>query len=152
MSKKRKRQDSRWSDIDGHKAFVIPMSLLRHPNFRNLSPRACKMLCDLATQYTGFNNGYLCGAWTLARDWGWASPTTVREALLELEHYGIIERTQQGGRNKPNLYALTFRRIDEDLARRPLDASATQAPRNSWKLEVRQKFEPPTRKSMHPCG
>lgn len=149
MSKKRQKATSRWSDIDGRSAFVIPLSLLRHPSFKMLSANACKMLLTLASQYTGFNNGYLCGAWTLAKERGWASPTTAREALLELEHYKMVERTQQGGRNKPNLYAFTFRRVDEQEGRPPLDSTPTMSSGNQWKEGVDRPYIPQPRKKLH---
>ena len=142
----RRKKDSRWSDVDGGAAFIVPITLLRPENFRRLSPNAIKMLMDLARQYTGFNNGYLCGAWTLAQKWGWKSATTVRDALLELEHFRVIVRSQQGGRNRPNLYAFTFRRIDskEDLP--PLDIPRSFQPDNKWKEPQPLPFEPACRK------
>ncbi|WP_407352031.1 hypothetical protein [Luteimonas sp. R10] len=130
----KKRKDNRWNDIDGGAAFVIPYTLLRHPNFTRLSAFGNKLIMDLARQYSGFNNGYLCTAWALMKQAGWRSEDTVRNAMQELEHYRLIERTQQGGRNRPNLHALTWRRIDEkkDL---PLDVSPTMKPSDAWKVE-----------------
>lgn len=130
----RPRKDNRWADIDGGSAFLIPYTLLRHPNFTRLSPWAYKLLMDLSRQYTGFNNGYLCSAWTLMREAGWRSDNTVANAAAELHHYGIIQRTQQGGRNRPNLWALTWRRID-DKKDRHLDCSPTMRPSDDWKIE-----------------
>lgn len=130
----RKKKDNRWNDIDGGMAFVIPYTLLRHTNFIRLSPHAHKLLMDMARQYTGFNNGYLCGSWALMKECGWHSPTTLRAATLELEHYGIIRRTKQGGRNQANLHALTWRRID-DKKGKPLDVCQTLAPTDDWKNE-----------------
>lgn len=131
----RRKKDSRWKDIDGGSAFVIPYTLLRHDNFRRLSPFAAKLLLDLARQYTGFNNGYLCCAFALMKDEGWRSETTLRAAMEELEHYQLILRTRQGGRNLPNLYALTWRRID-DKEGTILEVAPTLTPPNSWKDSV----------------
>ncbi|PZP59719.1 MAG: hypothetical protein DI597_14440 [Pseudoxanthomonas spadix] len=130
----RKKADNRWNDIDGGSAFVVPVTLLRHPNFIRLSPYALKLLMDTARQYSGFNNGYLCCSWALMKDVGWRSQDTVRLAMLELEHYQLLERTQQGGRNKPNLHALTWRRIDSKPDH-PLDVGATAKPSDAWKAE-----------------
>lgn len=130
----RRRKENRWDDINGGSAFVIPMTLLRHPNYTRLSPYAHKLVQDLARQYSGFNNGYLCASWALMQDAHWKSENTVRKAAKELEHYHIIERTKQGGRNQPNLYAFTWRRIDYKKDR-PLDRSATAKPSDSWKNE-----------------
>jgi hypothetical protein len=127
---KRQRAD-RWNDIKGGMAFVIPVPLIRHPNYRLVSPWAHKLLADLSTQYSGFNNGCLCAAWTLMKERGWNSRTTLAKACAELEHYRLIERTQQGGRNRPNLYAFTWRRIDRREGR-PLELPPTAEPSNAW--------------------
>lgn len=145
MSSRRKKRDSRWSDIDGGSAFVIPYTLLRHPNFTRLSPYGIKLLMDLARQYTGFNNGYLCASWSLMREAGWNSSHTLRKATLECEHYGLILRTQNGGLNRPNLHAVTWRRIDEKPGRF-LEVSPTLAPTDAWK-EDREDFKMPAPKS-----
>lgn len=129
-----RKKENRWDDIDGGSAFVIPYTLLRHPNFTRLSPFANKLLMDLARQYTGFNNGYLCSAWALMQGCGWCSDNTVRHAMRELEHYGIIVRTQHGGRNKPNLHALTWRRIDHKKEKW-LEVPQSTTPGNEWKIE-----------------
>ena len=135
----RKRKDNRWNDIDGGKAFTVPYTLLRHPNFYRLSAYGHKLLMDLARQYTGFNNGYLCSSWALMSEAGWNSENTVRKAMRELEHYRLIERTRQGGRNRANLHAFTWRRIDAK-ANDFLDVSQTMKPSDSWK-EERPEFE-----------
>lgn len=137
MSRKPRKRDptnNRWSDIDGGMAFTIPYTLLRHANTKQLSPWAVKLLFDLSRQYTGFNNGWLCAAFSLMKDAGWGSDHTVRNAAKELMHYGLIQQTQQGGRNRPNLYALTWRRID-GKENRFLEVSPTLVPSNDWKIE-----------------
>ncbi|CTP83357.1 hypothetical protein [Xanthomonas graminis] len=130
----RRKKENRWEDIDGGSAFVVPYTLLRHPNFTRLSAFGHKLLMDLARQYTGFNNGYLCASWALMQEANWNSENTVRAAMLELEHYGLIQRTQQGGKNRPNLHAFTWRRIDEKKGQ-PLDVSSTAKPTDLWKEE-----------------
>ncbi|WP_369942778.1 hypothetical protein [Xanthomonas medicagonis] len=146
----RKKQDNRWDDIDGGSAFVVPYTLLRHPNFIRLSAWAHKLLHDLGAQYTGFNNGYLCASWSLMQHVGWNSSATLYLAVRELEHYGIIERTQQGGRNKENLHAFSWRRVDHKKEK-PLDAGwgLSPKPTNAWK-EKRPDFSRTTgaRKSI----
>lgn len=133
MSSRQKR-DNRWSDIDGGAAFIIPLTLLRHPNYIRLSHHSNKLLMDLARQYTGFNNGYLCASWSLMKQCGWHSTGTLQTAVLECEHYGLLIRTQQGGRNKPNLHAFSWRRIDEKPGQ-PLDRLPTSKPTDDWKGE-----------------
>lgn len=129
-----KRKD-RWGDIKGGRAWVIPVLALRHPNCVRLTPQALKLLFDLGRQYSGMNNGYLCPAWKLMREVGWKSTETLFLATKELEHYGWIVKTRQGDRNKANLYALTWFRIDSMPDRDPLDYGPTFAPCNSWDQE-----------------
>lgn len=130
----RRKKDNRWADIDGGSAFVIPYTLLRHANFTRLSPYGHKLIMDLACQYTGFNGGYLCASWSLMRKCGWRSSVTLHTATLECEHYGLLIRTQQGGRNKPNLHGFSWRRIDEK-PNQPLDRLPTTKPTDDWKEE-----------------
>ena len=129
-----KKKDNRWNDIDGGAAFMVPLTLLRHPNFIRLSPFAVKLLMDLARQFSGFNNGFLCASRSLMRECGWSSAATLQKAVEELEHYGLIIRTQQGGRNRPTLHALSWRRID-DKPGRHLDVRPSIAPTDDWKQE-----------------
>lgn len=128
----RKKTDNRFKDLDGGRAFAIPLTLLHHGNWTRLSPYGVKLTLDLGKQYTGFNNGYLCAAWSVMADHGWRSSATLYKAMLECEHYGLIVRTQQGGLNKPNLHAFTWRRIDEKPGH-PLDCAPTDRPSNAWK-------------------
>ncbi|GAB3733981.1 hypothetical protein GCM10028862_16770 [Luteimonas pelagia] len=127
----RKPGRERWADIKGGMAFIVPVQLTRHESWRRLTPWAHKLVADLSTQYSGYNNGYLCAAWTLMRERGWHSRTTLAKAVAELEHFRIIERTQQGGRNRPNLFAFSFRRVDRIEGRR-LDVPATTQSSNAW--------------------
>ena len=95
---------------------------------------ALKLVLDLGSQYTGFNNGYLCPAWELMRNRGWRSRETLFIAIAEAEHFGMIVRTRQGGRNRASLYALTWWQIhgkDGD----PLDLRPTTSPAHEWKQD-----------------
>ncbi|MGE4072164.1 MAG: hypothetical protein AB7E72_13420 [Lysobacterales bacterium] len=127
-------KSSGWKDIHGGQAFIIPVALLNHSNFRRLTPHAIKLLLDLARQYGGYNNGYLHAGWNRMRKDGWKSPTTLRSAMLELEHYGIISRTKQGGKNSPSLHGFTFRAINA-IKGKPLDAPHSPTPSNEWLKE-----------------
>lgn len=133
-----RKKDTRWNDIHGGTAFIIPVTLLRHVNYRRLSPWAHKLVSDLACQFTGHNNGWLCASYTLMQNQGWRSENTLRKALAELEHYRIVERTQQGGRNRPTLLAFTFRRIDGKKDRF-LEVSPTLKSSDAW-LDVQPDF------------
>lgn len=140
---KSKKSDVRnqWNDVDGGSAFIIPVSLLRHPNFVRLSPQACKLLLDLARQYSGFNNGYLSAALSILQPVGWRSESTIREAVAECMHYQLIIKSRQGGRNRCNLFAFTWHRIHEKEGK-PLDVSASMSPSNDWKLDIGQYVKP----------
>jgi len=142
---RKKSNDNRFSDIDGGKAFSLPLTLMRHPNRERLSPAACKMILDLGTQYTGYNNGYLAAAKSILAPKGWRSEASIREAIAELEHFRIIVKTRQGGRNRCNLYAFTFRRIDEKPAK-DLDVRSSIAPSNAWKSDGIGPYTRPSRK------
>lgn len=138
-------RDNRFTDIDGGSAFMVPYTLLRHPNLIRLSPHACKMLLDLSRQFTGFNNGYLSAAMAIMEPMGWRSEATIREAVAELEHYRIVTRTRQGGRNRCNLFGFTFRRIDEKPDK-PLDVRPSLTPSNEWKTDGIPDFQRKSRK------
>lgn len=135
----RPKKSDRWKDLGGGAAFAVSMDLLRHQNFTRLSPYANKLVFDLARQYTGFNNGYLCCSWTLMKECGWNSPNTLRLAMLELEHYKIIMRTKQGGLNCASLHGFTWRRIDQKKGK-DLDTLPTMTPPDTWKHEAIPDF------------
>lgn len=138
----RNRGNDRWGDIKGGMAFIVPVQLTRHESWRLMSPWAHKLVADLSTQYSGYNNGYLCAAWTLMRLRGWNSRTTLARTVQELEHYRVIERTQQGGRNRPNLFAFSFRRIDR-IEGRSLDVAGTPKPSDAWNAVIPPFFLSP---------
>jgi len=147
----RNKKASAWGEIDGGAAFVIPMTMLRHKNCTRLSAHANKLILDLARQYSGFNNGYLCASWSLMKAAGWKSSHTLQKATLEAEHYRIIVRTQQGGLNRPNLHALTWRKIDEKPGK-PLEMRPTLKPLDSWKHDGIDDFRMPAPKARRRRG
>ena len=91
----------------------LPKSVIGHSNFCLLSPHANKLLIDLGEQYYGYNNGDLSATWVFMEKRGWKSRDTLNDALRELEHFGLITQTQEGGLNKTSLYALTWNKIDK---------------------------------------
>jgi len=135
----------------------LPHAVLEHRNFTRLSPKGVKLLIDLYAAYRGHNNGNLCAAYSLMRKRGWKSKETLSLALDELQHYGLIVMTRQGGRDKnPNLYAVTWLKIDECNVVRY--SGATIVAPGTWKDE-RPDWEPPEwyirkrKKSTYPtCG
>lgn len=88
--------------------------LLECPDFVTLKGNALKLLIDLGAQYNGYNNGDLCAAMSVLRHRAWNSNSQIRAALNELQERNLIMETKRGGLGiGPNLYALTWRPIDE---------------------------------------
>jgi len=110
----------------------IPKQVLESKNYLALSPHAIKLLIDIAMQYRGSNNGDLQATISLMRLRGWKSTSTLYKALSDLERLGFIEKTRQGGRNRCNLFAITWRPIDE-CPRAFLDMHPTNVASNLWK-------------------
>ena len=109
----------------------LPYHVLNHENFRTLSPRATKLLIDIAAQYRGNNNGDLSATLSLMKKRRWNSNDQLDKAKKELIKQDVIQLTRQGGRNKCNLYALTWFPIDECKGKLDI-ASTTTAPVN-WR-------------------
>lgn len=113
---------------------ALPHAVLRHPNFASLSPRATKLLMDLCSVYNGQNNGDMATAWTIMRHRGWRSRDQLFKAQKELLEKAFIVKTRQGGRNRCNLFAITFWSIDECNGK--LDISGTISPPGDWKKSI----------------
>lgn len=113
---------------------ALPHELLNSAAFTYLTPKATKLLLDIAAQYKGRNNGDLCASWQVMRKRGWNSRTTVDRAEKELLEHGLIELTRQGGKHMPTLYAITWRAIDDCETR--LDVSSTKTASNLWRVWV----------------
>ena len=115
-----------------YKFFVMfPLDVLNHETFRTLSPRATKLLIDIAAQYRGSNNGDLCAPMSLMKKRGWNSCDQLAKAKKELIKQDVIQLTRQGGRNKCNLYALTWFPIDECKGK--LDIASTKTAPVNWR-------------------
>lgn len=110
---------------------LIPHAVQDSPNWRRCSGTAIKLLCDLARQYNGKNNGDLCAARSILKPLGWTSPDTLHWALQELRHYGLLKLTRQGGLRAPNLYALTWYPIDACNGK--LNHPSTAVASGDWK-------------------
>ena len=118
-----------------YKFFVMfPWDVLNHEIFRTLSPRATKLVIDIAAQYRGHNNGDLSATLSLMRDRGWNSSDQLDKAKKELVGKDVIRVARQGGLNKCNLYALTWFPIDECKGKLDI-ASTTTAPVN-WRNKL----------------
>jgi hypothetical protein len=121
---------------------LIPHAVQDSPNWRACSGTGIKLLCDLARQFNGRNNGDLCAALTLMKPRGWTRRETILIAARELIHYGLIVLTRQGGLHYPNLYAVTWLAIDECGGK--LDHPASRVASGAWK-EPKERFRRPTK-------
>ncbi len=130
---------------------AIPHAVQDCPNWRACGGTAIKLLCDLARQFNGKNNGDLCAAMSILRSKGWTSPETVNYALRELRHNGLIVQTRQGGLHATSLYALTWHAIDECSGK--LDCTATNTPPGDWRKIPDAPYKRPMKRkksSTHP--
>ena len=109
----------------------LPHNVLDHDSFRTLSPRATKLLIDVAAQYNGHNNGDLCAPLSVMRKRGWKSNDQLFKARKELLDRGLVLTSRQGGLNKCSLFALTWFQINECEGKLDIQSSAV-APHN-WK-------------------
>ncbi|MBU56359.1 MAG: hypothetical protein CL392_07500 [Acidiferrobacteraceae bacterium] len=110
----------------------LPHNVLDHDSFRTLSPRATKLLIDIAAQYRGCNNGDLCAPLSVMRKRGWKSNDQLFKARKELLDRGLILTSRQGGLNKCSLFALTWFQIDDCKGK--LDTPSTDVAPHNWKL------------------
>ena len=97
--------------------FQLPHAVLRSHNYISLSHIARSLLIEFSLQFNGKNNGDLTAVWSDLSRRGWVSKSTVSKHIDELLHYGFIVLVQRGGINvggkqRPNLYALTWLSID----------------------------------------
>ncbi|OOG56408.1 hypothetical protein [Rhodanobacter sp. C03] len=127
MSRNRRKITGR-AESGGY--FTQPHAVMESPNYRALSAHAVKLLNDLGLQFRGANNGDLSTAWRIMQPRGWRSRDTLWRAQAELLHFGMIEKTRQGGLNRCNLFALTWLAINE--CRNKLDVPATRVASGVW--------------------
>jgi len=127
-SEKRRRNQGRQTS----QPFIrLPVDLLQHDSFSTLTPRATKLLVDIAAQYNGRNNGDLCAPLSLMKKRAWNSSDQLFKARKELVDRGLIVTSRQGGLNKCSLFALTWFQIDECQGK--LDILSTSSPPHDWK-------------------
>lgn len=95
----------------------IPREIIESEDYRSLSASAVKLLVELAYQYRGHNNGDLTTAWTVLKDRGWKSRTTIEKARDELLRADLIVCTREGRFLNPGgvcaLYALRWCPIND---------------------------------------
>ena len=107
----------------------IPRAVMQSDSYKSLSPKAVKLLLELAYQFRGANNGDLTVALTVLRSWGWKSRTTITQARDELLAADLIVCTRQGQFTNPGgkcaLYALVWQPIHECGGKLDVDSTST---------------------------
>lgn len=94
--------------------FAFPAYITKSPNFFKMSGSAMKVLMFICHQFRGGNNGDLSATLKMCKPLGVVtSQETLTKALMELEYYGFIVKTRQGGKNFCSLYAITWLQINE---------------------------------------
>jgi hypothetical protein len=120
-----------------------PFLLLRHditssPEWAALSPKAVKLLIEIASQFRGYNNGDLSAPWSKMKLRGFRSPQTLHNAKQELIAAGFIVVTKQGGMHGCTLFAVTWLSIDECKGK--LDCAPEKVASNAWR-KTRAQYE-----------
>ena len=96
------------------KRFVmLDHALLKSPRYLGLSYKAKILLTDALVQFNGKNNGDFCLTLSVMKQRGWSSNDTLSRAIKELIDAEFLVLTRQGGRNKCNLYGVTWIEIHE---------------------------------------
>ena len=136
MANKRRRTTNR---KESGSFVIVPHELLLSDTYIPLSSKAVKCLFDMYVEYKGSNNGDLSCTFKLMQKRGWTSKSHLDNAKNELLEKGLIVLTRQGGRNKCNLYAITWQPIDECKGK--LDRKEMSMALGYWK----QGFNPELR-------
>jgi len=97
-------------------AWVLPKALMEHPDFRELTPSANKVLMVLGYQYNGRNNGDLAATKSMLKSWGGMADGTLAKALRQLKERNLVLCTRHSYRRRDGqkcaLYSLTWLPID----------------------------------------
>jgi hypothetical protein len=139
---KRERDPGR----DGEQFIPMPMVTLRSERFSALSPKAVKLLLDIAAQWNGLNNGDLSATLSVLKNRGWGSATTLARALDELLVAGFIARTRFGNRHRCALFGLTWLALSRsDKLQNKLDADLVRGFRRGAYLDRNYTAVAPTK-------
>jgi hypothetical protein len=112
---------------------AIPIYLLEHEDYWEVSPTARDLLVCLASQFNAAsgNNGDLCAAQSIMSKYGWADSTRKR-ALKRLEESDLLVKTRQGHKRRCSLYALSWLPIDE-CEGKGLEINSTKKPYKNYR-------------------
>ena len=112
-SQKKRQKNGKGDGRENGQFVAIPHAVIRSQAWRGLTDKSKVLLVEMCLQYNGRNNGDLCAAPAVMAEFGWKGNSTLPAARQELEQSGLIVLTRQGGKNKPNLYGITWKPIDE---------------------------------------
>ena len=135
---RRARTTGRLGVAHGERYALLPREVLESEAYRALPPPAVVVLLALAVQYYGTRNGSLALTWADAPALGVRSQAQLYGCLRILEAADLIHCTRRGllrgGRQLPNLWALSWRPIDEAAAGVTYDTgtSISPTPTNAW--------------------
>lgn len=110
----------------------LPHSMTKSDQWAALTNAEVRLLIDIGSQYKGHNNGDLCASFSVMKERGWRSKTTLTKALKGLIRKGYLELSRQGHLpNLANLYALTWQPVDPCNGKHELPPS--DKPSHAWK-------------------
>ena len=132
MSAKRFRQTKGRSESGTFAS--LPHDVIRSANWQQLSGNGVKLVIELLAQFNGKNNGDMSAPFSQMKGQGWKSTGTLKRAEREALHYGLLQKTRQGGMNRCNLYAVTWKPIDD--CKRKLDVDSSCVAVGTWKTET----------------
>jgi hypothetical protein len=115
-------------------------------NYLKLSMDARALMQDANAMFVGNNNGNICLAYKVMHSKGW-SKRRLMNARHELEHYGFIEKTVEGGSHKATLYALAWINVQRCDGKH--DAPPTVEPSMAY-LKERDQWVSPKRAAPYP--
>ena len=75
---------------------ALPFAVLRSTEWQKLPSSAKVLAIDLASQYTGKNNGRLCVSFVAMQKCGWASKSTLIKAKRALLECSFVICTRKG--------------------------------------------------------
>lgn len=137
---------------------LIPFEVIHSQNWARASKPCRALIVDIASQYSGHNNGDLTASITVLRPLGWTSPGTIKELLREADHYGLLVLTRQGGLLiGASLYALGWKPVNACTDPRTRvckldDPSMLGITPGRWRIPKPKYHRPPRKKSATTQG
>lgn len=118
---------------NNRKFAYVPVEVIQSAAWGKLRPSQRNVVHCLAAQFVGNNNGDLTGALEVMKKFWLKSQATVWGSLELAQEVGLIEKTRQGGKNKCNLFALTWWPIDDCGGKMDAGFRVTKVASNKWR-------------------